>query len=89
MQPLLDYRHVDQQDNVESALHTALADFAPMGLLINTTMKKACPIAELSKEIFPAAEDRVADTALTVLMGAWEHCPQRAQYTGFVAVPNS
>lgn len=68
IQTLLDYRHVDRKSNVESSLHAALKDFAPMGLLINTTMKKACAIAELSKEVFPTAKDKVADTALTVLM---------------------
>ena len=68
VQSLLDYRQVDRKNDVESSLHAALKDFAPMGLLINTTMKKACAIAELSKEIFPTAEGRVADTALTVLM---------------------
>jgi hypothetical protein len=39
-----------------------------MGLVINTTMKKACPIAELSKLIFPTVEGRDADAALTALL---------------------
>ena len=68
IQPLLDYRQVARQGDVESSLHAALMDFAPMGLLINTTMKKACPMAELSKEVFPETDNRIADTALTVLM---------------------
>lgn len=68
VQPLLDYRQVKRGDSVESSLYMALADFGPMSLLINTTMKKARPIAELSKEIFPTVEDRQADAAVTVLM---------------------
>ena len=68
VKPLLDYRQVDSTGSVESSLYDALADFGPMALLVNTTMKKACSIAELSKEVFPTVEGRDADTALTVLM---------------------
>jgi ATP-dependent helicase YprA (DUF1998 family) len=68
IQPLLDYRKVEARDSVESSLHEALAGFGPMGLVINTTMKKACPIAELSKLIFPTVEGRDADAALTALL---------------------
>ncbi len=68
VRPLLDYRQVEAMGSVESSLHEALVDFDPMGLLINTTMKTARPISELSKEIFPTVQDHDADTALTVLM---------------------
>lgn len=66
--PILDYRHVDAELPVEATLHKALADFAPMGLLINSTMKQARPIASLGADIFPTADQHVADAAVTVLM---------------------
>ena len=66
--PILSYRRVEAGDSVESSLYEALADFGPMGLLINKTMKTASPITELSKEIFPTVKSRDADAALTVLM---------------------
>lgn len=66
--PILDYRHVDAELPVEAVLHKALADFAPMGLLINSTMKMARPIASLGADIFPTADQQVADAAVTVLM---------------------
>lgn len=68
IQPLLDYRQVFRGEYAEVALHEALQDFGPMGLLINTTMKKACPIGELSTELFPIVDKGPADAALTVLM---------------------
>ena len=68
VQPLLDYRHVERKNNIESSLHAALEDFGPMGLLINTTMKQARPIADLSTEIFPTVGVQQADAAVTVLM---------------------
>src|SRR6185369_12579756 len=50
------------------SLYKALASFGPMGLLINSTMRKARPIAQLGSDLFPTAPSAMADTALTVLM---------------------
>lgn len=68
VQALLDYRRIKREGSVESALYKALTDFGPMGLLINTTMKKARPIVELSTELFPTVDKLQADAAVTVLM---------------------
>lgn len=66
--PLLEYRHIKGDYTIEAALYHALADFGPMGLLVNTTMKQALPIAELGRDLFPTAPPDVADRAVTVLM---------------------
>lgn len=69
IRPLLEYRGVKNPDgSPESSLYKALAAFAPMGLLINSTMKQARPIAELGTEIFPTSKPGIADVAVTVLM---------------------
>ena len=66
--PLLDHRHVKNSYTSEVALYHALADFGPMGLLINLTMEQAMPIAELGKELFPTAAPKKSDLAVTALM---------------------
>ena len=68
IQPLLDHRHVTGVYAPETALYHALADFGPMGLLVNSTMEKAIPIAELGRSVFPTAAPEMADAAVTVLM---------------------
>jgi ATP-dependent helicase YprA (DUF1998 family) len=68
VQPLLTYRQVVGESAAEPALYKALADFGPMGLLINTTMKEAVPVKELGGQIFPTATPEIADAAVTVLM---------------------
>lgn len=69
IQPLLNYRHVDNNNYTpEAALYHALSEYGPMGLLINSTMKQALPIAELSTKLFPTAEKDKADAAVTALM---------------------
>lgn len=67
IQPFLDYRHVTDGFGVEPSLYHALSEFPPLGLLINTTMKQARPVAELGHELFPDAPAQ-ADSAATVLM---------------------
>jgi hypothetical protein len=68
VKPLLDYRRVKVAHTSEVALYHALAEFGPMGLLVNMTMKQAVPIAELGRDVFPAALPEKADAAVTVLM---------------------
>lgn len=68
IKPLLDYRHVKGEHAPEAALYHALAEFGPMGLLVNMTMKQAIPIAELGRDLFPTAVPEKADAAVTVLM---------------------
>ncbi len=68
VRPLLEYRGINPQSSVELALYEALSAFAPMGHLINTTMKQARPIATLGAEMFPTTKPEIADLAVTVLM---------------------
>lgn len=68
LKPLLEYRHISGEGTPEKALYYALETFSPMGLLVNSTMKEALPVAELGRDIFPTASPNVADTAVTVLM---------------------
>jgi ATP-dependent helicase YprA (DUF1998 family) len=68
IRPLLDYRHVKDSHTTEVALHHALFEFGPMGLLVNKTMMQALPVAELGRDLFPTALPGTADTAVTVLM---------------------
>lgn len=68
IKPLLAYRHVKGDHSPEVALYHALANFGPMGLLINMTMKQAVPIVELRRDLFPTCAPEKADAAVTVLM---------------------
>jgi ATP-dependent helicase YprA (DUF1998 family) len=68
IQPILEHRHVPGGLGLEPSLFQALSEFPPLGLLINTTMKQARPVEELSHELFPDASPADADTAATVLM---------------------
>ena len=68
VQPLLDHRGVKGVQRSESALYHALADYGPMGLLINQTMMEALPVGELGQRLFPTASHGKSDTAVTTLM---------------------
>ncbi len=68
IRPLLEYRAVKPSGSPELSLYEALSSFAPMGFLINSTMKQARPVAKLGAEIFPTAKPETADLATTVLM---------------------
>ena len=67
IQPFLDHRHVTDGLGLEPSLYHALSEFPPLGLLINTTMKQARPVAELGHELFSDVPAQ-ADSAATVLM---------------------
>ena len=68
LRPLLDHRNVAKDYSSEAALYHALAEFEPMGLLVNETMKQAIPVANLGHRLFPDAPLVKADAAVTVLM---------------------
>ena len=68
VRPLLEYRGIKPEGSPELALYDALSPFAPMGHLINTTMKQARPVATLGGEMFPTSKPDVAERAITVLM---------------------
>ncbi|CVI23674.1 DEAD/DEAH box helicase domain protein [Agrobacterium fabacearum CFBP 5771] len=64
--PFLSHRNVKPTGNVERDLFDALDAFPPIGLLINSTMKAAQPLANLGSKLFPDS-DR-SDSALTALL---------------------
>ena len=68
IQPLLDHRQAHGDDSPEAALYHALADFPPMGRLINATMKQAVPVADLGHQLFPTTAPDKAATAANTLM---------------------
>jgi len=64
----LEHRRTQQGHGLETDLYRALAEFPPLGLLINNTMKMARPVEELGRELFPDVPMDQADLAATVLM---------------------
>ena len=68
IKPLLDYRLAQGDSPPEVALYQALADFPPMGRLINATMQQAIPVADLGRTLFPSAASGKADAAANTLM---------------------
>lgn len=67
---LLAYRGVamESEKTVGELLYQALESFKPMGLLVNETMQRAQPVAELGTTLFPEAEARLADRAASALI---------------------
>ena len=68
IKPIIDHRGTEDDPDPERALYHALADFPPMGHLINMTMKQAIPVAELGRHLFPDASPQTADRAVNALM---------------------
>jgi hypothetical protein len=68
IRPFIDYRGVRVADTLEVMLYVALSDFPPLGLLINSSMKQALPVAGLGHDLFPDAPQAEGDVAATVLM---------------------
>ena len=68
IKPILDHRQSTADPDPGRALYHALADFPPMGRLINMTMKQAIPVGELGLHLFPDASPPTADSAVNALM---------------------
>jgi ATP-dependent helicase YprA (DUF1998 family) len=68
IEKFLDHRKVLEKSSLEHGLYKALIDYAPLNLLINTTMRKAVPLAELQNIIFPNIENDLAAKAITNLI---------------------
>ncbi|MBV8800897.1 MAG: DEAD/DEAH box helicase [Alphaproteobacteria bacterium] len=66
IKPFLAHQGVAPTGDYERDLYDALKSFAPLGRLVNKTMKQAMPVAELSKELFPGASH--AEEAVSALM---------------------
>ncbi|MEK7471850.1 MAG: DEAD/DEAH box helicase [Patescibacteria group bacterium] len=64
----LEYRGVKKPWDLERSLHDALHSFAPMALLINSTMEKAQPVAEHGAMLFQGAVATAAARAVTTLL---------------------
>lgn len=69
VQSFLVGRGVDTGQPCNRALFEALHDYPPMSHLVNTTMREALSINELSRVIFPTTQEDLAQRALTVLVG--------------------
>jgi ATP-dependent helicase YprA (DUF1998 family) len=66
---LLTYRSTELRNAPTSELlYDALTNFPPMGLLVNETMQKAQPVAELGAVIFPGVDQSLANRAVTTLV---------------------
>jgi hypothetical protein len=65
--PLLTMRGIEAGDP-QTALYAALSEYGPMKLLVNETMQRARPVAEIAEILFPEADTAVADRAATALV---------------------
>jgi hypothetical protein len=52
---------------LQLSLFDAFRDYSPLNLLVNLTMKQACPVSKLGTEIFPRIDQELAGRAITVL----------------------
>lgn len=68
IEPVVRHRQTTDDPDPERALYHALADFPPMGRLINMTMQQAIPVADLGQRLFPDASPKMADKAVNTLM---------------------
>ena len=68
IEPVVKHCQTTGDANPERALYHALANYAPMGRLINRTMQEAIPVAELGPLLFPDTEYSFADRAVNTLM---------------------
>ena len=75
IEPIVRHRQTTEDPDPERALYHALADFPPMGRLINMTMKQAIPVAELGQHLFPDANPHTADLAVRRSDGPWQRRP--------------
>jgi ATP-dependent helicase YprA (DUF1998 family) len=81
--PLLAHRHVTPSADMEKSLFSALETFAPLGLLVNMTMKAARPVADLGAALFPDAPD-LADRAVTSLLALGSVARESADAAGLL-----
>lgn len=85
VRPLLDARQVtSEQESVGLALVRALESFGPMNLLVNETMQRAQPVAELGATIFPGVEPETADRAVTALVALGSAAREKSTDAGLL-----
>jgi len=63
----LESRGVGVPGNLQESLYRALADYPPMGELINITMQEAQPVNMLAEKVFPGVESEIGNRAVTTL----------------------
>ncbi|MYD53272.1 MAG: DUF1998 domain-containing protein [Chloroflexi bacterium] len=68
IEPFARARSVASSGNPEQELYDALVEYPPFSLLVNTTMGQARPVTGLAAEVFPKAESRIAEKAITALL---------------------
>lgn len=68
--PLLKYRGVahDAETSSSALLYRALNGYAPLGLLVNNTMKQALPVHTLGAHAFPGIDPTLAERAASTLI---------------------
>lgn len=81
--PLLAHRHVSPTADLEKSLFAALETFAPLGLLVNMTMKAARPVANLGAALFPDSPD-LADRTVTSLLALGSVARESAEAAGLL-----
>ena len=81
---LLDYRQWQGDESSEAALYRALADFPPMGRLINLTMQQAIPVEDLGRTLFPTAAPGKVDAATNTLMALGSAARQDKKISGLL-----
>ena len=70
LDPLLKYRGVahDAETSSSALLYRALNGYAPLGLLVNKTMKQALPVHTLGAHAFPGIDPTLAERAASTLI---------------------
>lgn len=74
--PFLRFRGVNDVQDIDLALHTALDAFPPLNLLVNATMQQARRLDDLAPMVFPNAETPMANRALTALLATGSRAKQ-------------
>jgi ATP-dependent helicase YprA (DUF1998 family) len=68
LEEFLKFRNVQNRSSVDAALHAALKEYPPLGLLVNKTMESALPLRDLGLNIFDIEDQELADHATTSLL---------------------
>jgi ATP-dependent helicase YprA (DUF1998 family) len=83
IEPFLAHRGTVPSGDVEKDLFSALDTFAPLGLLVNMTMKAARPVASLGSVLFPESPD-LADQAVTTLLAIGSVARESSEASGLL-----
>lgn len=80
----LAFRGVKPEGSLEVALYRALADYPPMGLLINETMPEAWPVDQLEQHVFPGLTPSEAARAMSVLLALGSNAKPSSKEPGLL-----